>query len=193
MVRYRLDVLCMGMNWKRKLAGTAGFLGAAIAGLYGYWVWALADRGPIMLIACLESDPGFVAWHCRCLLQHVPLQADHVRELNLAAGVRFAVAIKDPALASYVAASFIRQGVDINAPDVHYGPKGFTALHGAAVGAELEEARVLLELGARSDVQDAEGRTPLDIARAAARRHPNEVRRSDMVALLERAAGPVIR
>jgi ankyrin repeat protein len=59
----------------------------------------------------------------------------------------------------------LQKGADIN----HQNENGATALHGAAFHpfrgiSSPESARVLIEHGAALDIEDAQGRTPLDIA-----------------------------
>ena len=46
------------------------------------------------------------------------------------------------------------------------GPRGRTALHGAASGGHAQVIKLLLAHGARTDVRDDAGATPLDLARA---------------------------
>ena len=59
----------------------------------------------------------------------------------------------------------LQKGADIN----HQNENGATALHGAAFHpfrgiSSPESARILIEHGAALDIEDAQGRTPLDIA-----------------------------
>lgn len=57
----------------------------------------------------------------------------------------------------------LENGVDINA----FNDRGETALHGAAGRGADAVVRFLVEQGARLDLQDKQGRTPLDVALGA--------------------------
>jgi hypothetical protein len=63
----------------------------------------------------------------------------------------------------------IRSGADINAQAIQAERKDFidgsTALHFAVFAQDLKLVRLLLECGAKRDIQDGVGRTPLDLAR----------------------------
>jgi ankyrin repeat protein len=48
-------------------------------------------------------------------------------------------------------------------PD-YQDPFGNTLLHGAAMSGDVREAELLLEAGARPDIANREGRTPLHVA-----------------------------
>ena len=50
------------------------------------------------------------------------------------------------------------------------GPRGQTALHGAAAAGHIEMLRLLLAHGASNRVTDEDGATPLDLARAGGKR-----------------------
>lgn len=157
-----------------------------LLGLYGYWFGTLIQQRPGHLLACVDSDPGFVAWHCERVLRHVPLGAEAVNELNAIAGVRLPLYLRDRTLGLELAQAFIRQGVDVDAPDMLH--KRLTALHGAALAADVAQARALMALGASADIVDSEGRTPLGIATQLASARPDDARLRELVALLASAS-----
>lgn len=49
------------------------------------------------------------------------------------------------------------------------------------------QTRLLLEFGARIDTRDAQGKTPLDLARLKQQKFPNRVELAEIVSLLEAA------
>ena len=77
----------------------------------------------------------------------------------------------------------LEQGVDINAVDGN----GQTALHVAAGQSSARIVAALVERGARMDVKDKQGRTPLDVARGIGGRGQPVVR-TDVVEVLQRRA-----
>jgi ankyrin repeat protein len=87
---------------------------------------------------------------------------DHTTAMILAAGLSWVMGItnvdeKDALEAIEIC---IENGVDVNAVN----DKGETALHGAATSGRDEVVKYLVEKGAKLDVKDKEGRTPLDVA-----------------------------
>ena len=171
---------------KRSIAVAVGVLLLAALVLYGFVVRGISKFPPGVMLACIDVDPAFIAWHCKSMLRYRPLAPDQVAELNATAGIRLPLHLADKELGLELARSFMRQGVDINARELLH--KRFTALHAAAISAELDVSRALLDLGARIDLTDSEGRTPLQVAQTAAHRFPDEPQRKEMVTLLERAA-----
>jgi ankyrin repeat protein len=87
---------------------------------------------------------------------------DHTTAMILAAGLSWTMGItnvdeKDALEAIKIC---IEQGVDVNAAN----DKGDTALHGAATSGRNDVVAFLVEKGAKLDIKDKDGRTPLDIA-----------------------------
>jgi ankyrin repeat protein len=87
---------------------------------------------------------------------------DHTTAMILAAGLSWVMGItnvdeKDALEAIKIC---IEQGVDVNAVN----DKGETALHGAATSGRDQVVAFLVEKGAKLDIKDKDGRTPLDVA-----------------------------
>jgi ankyrin repeat protein len=91
--------------------------------------------------------------------------------------------MKDDRDSEEMFALFLARGVDINAGDPR--AKNWTALHTVASEGNVARARLLLKHGARTDVRDQDGRTPLDIARSMLQKHPADPASAEMVQLLE--------
>jgi len=66
---------------------------------------------------------------------------------------------------------WLDKGVDINHRDAR---TSFTALHGTALGGELEETRLLLKLGADPMLRDRRGLTALELAELRLAKYPNQ-------------------
>lgn len=175
------------MPMRRGLSAVIGRMMAAVLAAallaYAWWVWALVRQGPLLQIACVDSEGPVVAWHCEQVLRHVPLSVAHVRDLNLVAGISAPLGLKNPVLARELSAAFIRQGVDVNATDLQ--SHGFTALHGAVLARDLPMITQLRRLGARLDVQDDQGRSARDLALALAARHPHDPARAAVLKALD--------
>jgi uncharacterized protein len=87
---------------------------------------------------------------------------DHTTAMILAAGLSWTMGITNVAEKDALDAIKIcvEQGVDVNSAN----DKGETALHGAATSGRNEVVSYLVEKGAKLDVKDKRGRTPLDVA-----------------------------
>jgi ankyrin repeat protein len=87
---------------------------------------------------------------------------DHTTAMILAAGLSWTMGITNVDEKNALEAIKIcfEQGVDVNAVN----DKGETALHGAATSGRNEVVSYLVEKGAKLDIKDKQGRTPLDVA-----------------------------
>lgn len=166
----------------RWLMSSAGFLLLVCIGVYGYLVHDLSRKGPIELVTCAgERSP--LAWTCGRVLRHFALDEEDVRRLNAEAGAQYAVFVEDADKAEELLELLLSRGVDINAR--HHQSQGWTALHLAAMDGRIANARLLVEHGARLDAADADGRTPLEIARRMEARYPDDPGAARMVQYLE--------
>lgn len=175
----------MNMTFKRIAAWSLGIIVAASVVLYGLLFYVASQDNPLSLTVCMEADPVILRWPCKQVLQHRDFNPEHVKELNSSAGARFAMYTEDLDAAEKTLLRFMAQGVDINAVDV--GTRNWTALHGAALEGEVAQVKLLLRHGARADMRDTEGLTPLDLARIGQAKHPNEPNRAEVVRILEEA------
>lgn len=62
----------------------------------------------------------------------------------------------------------------MNSTDQVHPQMGWTALHQLVVGPDLLGIRILLEAGARTDIKDGKGRTPLDHLRERLQKRPDD-------------------
>ncbi len=173
------------MTTRRKFAWVVVVVLVVAVGLYAELVRETTHHEPPLLLACAEVDYPWTAWTCKQVLLHDSLRPDQVAELNSNAGARLPVQIKDPALAEEMLSLFLSRGVDINAGSKHF--KGRTALHDAAISGAISEVNLLLKHGARLDVRDETGDSPLDYAIMLLRKFPNQPNRAEVVRLLEEA------
>ncbi|MEC4720155.1 ankyrin repeat domain-containing protein [Noviherbaspirillum sp. CPCC 100848] len=168
------------------------YLGAAVvaiimgmAGLYAVIVYDELDDEPLSLISCIEVEAKWLAWTCKQVLLHASLSPDHVRELNDSGGASYPVSMQDANDAEDILGLFLSRGVDINAADKR--ANDWTALHSAAMNSAPDRVAMLLRYGARTDVRDKHGSTPLDVARRALQRFPGDPRLPENIRLLEAA------
>lgn len=178
----------MGVNNKKLRSwlywiGLAGVIG--IFSVYAAIVRSMINDSPVSLLACMDVDAHWRAWTCEQVLRHASLTEEHVRQLNQEAGIRFPLSMNDPKHAEEMFALFLARGVDINSSDQQ--TKGWTALHGVAIGESPEKVVILLKHAARVDVRDEDGRTPLDLARIAQQSHPANPHIAETIRLLEEA------
>lgn len=177
----------MGVNRRiRSLAYWFSII-AVIAALafYTAYVYSTVRSSPSHLISCMEVNVRWSAWTCEQVLRHASFSKSDVIELNRSAGARLPVSIADARKAEEMLALFLAKGVDINAPDERL--KKWTALHAAAISGEPGEAALLLKLGASTEVRDADGKTPLDLARLSHAKQPDISKAAETIRLLEQA------
>ena len=178
----------MGVNMKTLkrffVWGTAA-IAIGFTGLYAAFVYETLDDEPLSLIGCIDVEVPLVAWTCEQVLRHASLTPEQVRDLNAEAGAQYPVSINAPKKAEEMLALFLSRGVDINAG--HRQGKNWTALHLAAMSDPPAKVALLLKYGARTDVRDEDGRTPLDLARRSQSRYPNDPYTAETIRLLEAA------
>lgn len=173
------------MKLKRLTAWGLGVVVAASIIFYGMLVFETRQENPLSLISCMRVDPPLVAWTCKQVLLHDDFRPEHVEALNRAAGAGFALALEDLEAAEKMLLLFMARGVDINAVDE--GARNWTALYVMIADSDIARIRILLRHGARLDVRDTGGMTPLDFARRLQEKYPNEPNRAEVVRILEEA------
>lgn len=171
------------MNIVRLAKWGAGLLLIGTIGLYITFVAQTRRESPLLLLSCMKVDPPLTAWTCRQVLLHGSFQPEDVAQLNRQAGARYALDFPDPAVAEKMLALFIAQGVDINAVDEN--ANNWTALYGTIADGDAEHIRLLLRHGARLDVRDTNGISPLEFAHRQQQKYPNDPQRTEIVKLLE--------
>ena len=178
----------MGMNmktFKRIFVWGIAAIAFGFTGLYAAFVYETLDDKPLSLIGCIDVEAPLVAWTCEQVLRHASLTPEQVRDLNAEGGAQYPMSMDNPKKAEEMLTLFLSRGVDINAGNRQV--RGWTALHSAAMGDPPAKVALLLTYGARTDVRDEDGRTPLDLARRWQSRHPNDPHTAETIRLLEAA------
>jgi Ankyrin repeats (3 copies) len=178
----------MTRSAKRIPAVIAGLLALALISYYCLLVYELSKDDPVSLLGCVQGCKSFGAWTSKQILRYASLTPEQVRELNEQGGAAFPARLRKPADAEEMLSLFLARGVDINARSrlAH----DWTALHLAASGGEVAVAELLLKHGARVDVRDRDGKTPLDVARGAREKFVNNPNHEEMLRLLETVQQP---
>lgn len=150
--------------------------------------WANFDGQTPFLRAALNGDVELM----RLLLAHGADPAlgtyDGATPLMAAAGINWVVAqTYSRSDAEYLEAATLclERGNDVNAVN----SQGFTALHGAANRGFDAMIELLVKHGARLDIKDKQGRTPMTFAEGVFLAVQPPVRKPTTIALLERLAG----
>lgn len=162
---------------------------ATVAGsavLYSALLHSLSINRPTSLLACMDTEAHWYAWTCEQVLRHTSFTPAQVNEFNANAGARFAIAMNDPVKAEEMLSLLLARGVDINAGDEK--TEGWTALHGAVAGREVNNVELLLKYGARPDSREKNGLTPLDFARRIQRKYSSDPATAEVVRMLEAGA-----
>jgi len=160
-----------------------GLVTFAFVVLYGSIAISMMMQSPVHLLACMETEAQWRAWTCEQVLRHVALSEAQVAELNRQAGIRLPAALVVPEVSERMLKVFLAHGVDINARDAD--TRGWTALHGFVAGRSADKVALLLKYGASVKVADADGMTPVDLARRLSKDSPGDARIAAIVSLLE--------
>lgn len=179
------------MNRKRALMWGLGLAGAGLVAIAGIVLYELANSNVLHLQSCMQVYPRPFPWLCeQYLYRHHPTP-EEVKELNTAAGARFAFFTPAESDGRRLLKHYLEAGIDINAVDEHVdatffkdAPRRWTALHIAASESNVTAVKLLLEFGASRDVRDATGKTPLELAREVQLKSPTP-EREEVIRLLE--------
>lgn len=163
--------------------------------LLGGLGWAIAamrhaDHGTLISMAYVNVRQAVwnppITWFLEQGLYAFHPTAEEVQDLNRKAGAESLIMGAPEPQARRLLAHYIAAGLDINRPNLE-SPLLTTALHSVTQYDHAWYTRVLLDFGARVDVRDAKGRTPLDWARRWQSRFPDDPEGVEKVRLLEAA------
>jgi hypothetical protein len=174
------------MKPKRVVAWGVGVLVVVAVGLYGEFVRETTNFSPTLLLGCADVEWPLAAWTCKQVLLHRDFSPGEVAELNREGAAAFPVSSKNPAFADEMLSLFIARGVDVNAVD-EQSKAGWTALHMTVSSGNVAGVKLLLRHGARPDIKNRIGVTPLDYARQWQQKFPADQNHAEVVRLLEEA------
>jgi ankyrin repeat protein len=135
----------------------------------------IADLSAMRLMLARGADPRLATY-------------ENTTTLAVAAGVGFVEGrerARPESDALTAAKLLIEAGVDVNA----VSERGQTALHGAVYRAANDIIRLLVASGARTDIADELGRTPLQLAETGFNQVASVIRRETSAALLRSLSG----
>lgn len=176
-------------RWIRRLGIASAVL--LLAGL-GTAVVAMrqADHGTLVGMAYINVGQEVwnppITWILEQWLYAFHPTAEEVQDLNRKAGAWEVIYYIPEPKARRLLAHYIAAGLDINRHNLE-SPLLTTALHSAAWADKASYTRVLLDFGARPDLRDAKGRTPLDLARQSQKQFPDDPEAAERVRMLEAA------
>lgn len=147
------------------------FLVVSTAGIILY-EFSTTSTFQLVVVYMDKENPPVIRWGAEQALYAFHPGEEDVEQFNREAGARYAAALPDPTEARSVLDHLVSNGVDINSVDRANG-SGFTALHAAVLSNDRSAVEVPLKEGADPGLTDHEGRTPLDLARLAARNRPD--------------------
>lgn len=153
----------------------------------GYLIDTRLDR----LVYCAEGvdvPPG-MPYLCKYFLVNGLFDSQEIEWMNRHGHFTVVQELEDTLLAKLTLQRLVDQGLDINSvvnlPVA--GERRWTALHVASFLPTLESlewSQALLEQGARTDVKDVNGKSPLDLAEDALFKYPNDEAVQRMVEML---------
>ncbi len=175
----------MTAGFKRRRAAWTTGVGIVLLGLLSTFPISMNRQGPLAVLICAQQDPQPFAWVCKKLLEHVTLTPNAVAQLNQENGALYPVLDDDAQSAEEMLELFLARGVNINAGNERAGRR--TALHTMASEGNAPKIALLIEHGARVDVRDVNGHTPLDLAKTMQAKVPATADWPEIIDLLEAA------
>jgi hypothetical protein len=146
------------------------------------------------LHACAEGHdaPPGMAYFCRKILLEEEFEHSEILQISGKGTFGILEYSDDKKLAETILKRLVSEGLNINAVgsgDEAAFKNGWTALHAASysLGSSADSEwwiKLLLQVGARSDIRDATGRTPVQLAEASLSRHPGDENSRKIVELL---------
>ena len=127
----------------------------------------------VSLQSCSQHStfPGST-WVCRqALARYQPTPAD-IADLNRTVGATVPLMVRDDAEAKRLLQRYIAAGLDIDARDTVRPDMGWTSLHMLVIAPDVRGIGILLDAGARTDIRDGRGRTPLELLREQSKKYP---------------------
>jgi ankyrin repeat protein len=164
---------------------------ATAALLYAVKILYMARQTPVELIACIDVEQAWMSWTCKEVLFHGGINQAKIIDLNSQAGALYAVSVSNKLEAEELLTFLESAGVDVNARDVK--AKGRTALHSTVASGNVWQSVLLLRHGARIDIADESGVTPLLLARALVKQYPDRQEYKDVLDVLERSSATASR
>jgi hypothetical protein len=171
---------------KRPVAILGGLIVATAVLLYAMKIAYMVRQTPLELIACIDAEQAWMSWSCKEVLYHSRMSEAEIVDLNRHAGALYAVSLSNKSAAEELLVFLQSSGVDINAKDLK--ATGRTALHTTVASGNALQSELLLRHGARSDVADDNGVTPLLLARQLVKQYPDRQEYGDVLDVLERSS-----
>jgi hypothetical protein len=173
---------------KRFLLWMLGFLIIGVVVIYAQLCYTRAvNYDPIVQISCIHVEPIIVSWACEYSLRHYTFTPAVAKEINSKGGAYFALSTESGDLekSENLLRFFLQKGVDINATA---SLSHSTSLHTILMTDHaLPYVELLLKYGARVDIRDKWGRTPLELAYFLNQRFPAVDERKEIIRILKTA------
>jgi hypothetical protein len=176
----------MKANLKMTMRWLLGLLALALLWFYLQLCYTrYFEYDPLVQIGCISSEPVILAWACEYGLRYNTLTPSAIKEINANGGAHYALMpdSKNIKKAEELLVLFLQKGVDINSINPS---SGSTSLHLiASLDGNAALVRLLLKHGARTDIRDKWGHTPLDSARFMDKKFPGNPGRKEIIIILE--------
>lgn len=155
-----------------KWVGVAVVLVAVSGCAYAFNKIRQWDLATLQTCSQHSTFPGST-WVCRQALErYEPTPAD-IADLNRTVGATVPLMVSDDAEAKRLLQRYMAAGLDINARDTVRPDMGWTSLHMLVIAPDVRGINILLDAGARTDIQDGQGRTPLELLRQQSKKFPS--------------------
>ena len=143
----------------------------AVAGLYTYH---LRNQDVVSLLSCMETPPfPGSKWACSKAMYASHPTPDEVAQMNSMAGAIGLLSLPEDE-SRQLLKHFIAAGLDVNALDQREKTRGWTSLHSAVFEGDAKAVKLLLEAGAKVDLENARKPGPREILESQLSKRPGD-------------------
>jgi ankyrin repeat protein len=172
---------------KRAFIGATGVIAMLALALYTQLCYTrMFEYDALLQISCVDVEPRFLSWACEYGMRHYQFTPETAKYMNANGGVHFAFLSESGDLkkSEELIVFLLNKGVDINAID---SKTHATSLHLAVLEDSAPHLNLLLKYGARVDIRNQAGRTPLESAYSLNKKFPSKNERKEVIKMLEAA------
>lgn len=159
---------------------------AALA-LSGLYVYHLRNLDTVGLLTCMETPPfPGSKWACSKVMYASHPTPEEVKELNDMAGA-ISLLSQPEEESRRLLKHFIAAGLDVNAVDQRPKTLGWTSMHSAVAERDVKAVRLLLEAGAKRELENGRKPTPTELLQSQLSKTPDDPALKDIQQLFSSA------
>lgn len=159
------------MRWTKWLLAAVVAAALGFPALFTYYVSTASAVG---LMSCIKVPPfPGGSWACKKAMYAFHPTQEEVAELNEMGAAVWLLSLSEEESRSLLK-HFVAAGLDVNAIDQRPNTLGWTSMHIAVSEHDVKAVRLLLEAGAKVDLEKGRKPSPRDILQSHLAKQPND-------------------